>query len=388
MARRTPSLPPEMLIDLGYYRDAAGTPFADHATALAHFKHQGQAAGLMPSPYFYTDWYVWQNPDSAKYDSALHHFAYRAGQAPIDPAPFLDSVAFLAAHPEYDTMAAALAALTDGRETSVASDLDTHLTALEAAQQRVHAAIRSTLVRHVRTDRRRLVWVQAGPRFSTTTWFRPDAPRSWDLMCNWYARTGLDLRHGETHLVQPGTKVTAIHHVLQTRPELLSAYDQVLFLDDDLEIGHADIDRLFDIAETEGFDLFQPALLPGSHCVWPDLFRKVDIGFHRTTGVEIMMPGFSRKALELSAALFGRSVSAFGLDFAVSEQIRAQGGTCAVIDAVGVGHYAEIDEAGGAYYRLMRALGINQKLELYTVMRALGGKRPEFRELAGADGSA
>ena len=94
-----------------------------------------------------------------------------------------------------------------------------------------------------------------------------------------------------------------------------------------------------------------------------------------------MMPGFSRRALVDCALLFGRSVSGFGLDFAVSEYQRRKDMVCGVVDAVGVGHYAPIDEMGGAYYRFMRALGINQKLELYAVIQEIGAL-PKFRDLS------
>ena len=198
-------------------------------------------------------------------------------------------------------------------------------------------------------------------------------------MCNWYTLDDLDLRHGEIHLRQSGTKATAIHHVLQTAPDLLSNYDQILFLDDDLDIHHADIDLLFDIAEHEGLALFQPALLPDSHGVWKDLFRKKDTGVRRTTGVEIMMPGFSRKALFDCSPMFGRSVSGFGLDFEISVYLRSRGMQCGVIDSVGVRHYEQIDEQGGSYYRFMRMLGINHKLELYRAIREIGAF-PDFRE--------
>lgn len=93
-----------------------------------------------------------------------------------------------------------------------------------------------------------------------------------------------------------------------------------------------------------------------------------------------MMPGFTRAALFSCAALFARNISGYGLDFMFSEQIRRAGGRCGVIDAVGVRHEAPIDERGGAYYRQLRALGINYKLELYAAIHELG-KFPSFREI-------
>ncbi len=368
------------LIDPVHYGTQAGLRFSDDHDAYKHFLQQGQRLNLTPSPYFYTEWYAWQNPDAAAFDTVLEHFASKALKRPIDPAPFIDSVAFLEANRRYATMYEALVALTEKTETSISPILADHLADLSSRQQRIHNAIRSGLVRREPTKRRRLVWVQAGPNFSTTSWFQPGGSRSWDLMCNWYSRSGIDLRHGEIHIQQPGTKSTAIHHVLRHHGDLFEPYDQVLFLDDDLTIAHADIDKVFAIAQENELDLFQPSLLPNSYCVWPDLFQKVGMVSRRTTGVEIMMPGFSRRALVKCAHLFGESVSGFGLDFAISELVSSSGWNCAVIDAVGVGHFSKIDEQSGAYYRLMRSWGVNQKLELYAVMKKLG-KRPAFESI-------
>lgn len=103
-------------------------------------------------------------------------------------------------------------------------------------------------------------------------------------------------------------------------------------------------------------------------------------GSRQTTGVEIMMPGFTREALVSCTDVFGRSVSGYGLDFMFSEFIRRNGGLCGVVDAVAVHHKERIDEQGGAYYRLMRQLGIRYQLELYSAIHELG-KYPKFTNI-------
>ena len=368
---------PERLIDTRWYSSQAGKNFIDHKSAYLHFKEHGQSLGLNPSPFFYTAWYTWQNPDVSGYATVLDHFVCRGADVIVDPAPFLDGITFLREKARYSSIIEALAALTEGKDTSLSPRLEDHLALLAARQAAVHQAIQAQYICRWPSGRRRLVWVQAGPRFNVTRWFQPTSPRRWDLMCNWYTRDGLDLRYGEIHLSQAGTKPTGIYHVLNNDPGLFQSYDQLLFLDDDLIIAHEDIDRLFDIAERDGLALFQAALLPGSHGVWMDLFQKFSRGSRRTTGVEIMMPGFTRDALFSCAELFGRNISGYGLDFMFSEQIRRAGGGCGVIDAVGVRHEAPIDERSGAYYRQMRALGINYKLELYAAIREMG-KFPTF----------
>jgi hypothetical protein len=376
--RKTASADAPGLIDLEHYSAQAGTAFADTRAAYAHFLAEGEAAGLTPSPFFFTEWYRWQNTDCARYETSLAHFADAARHRPIDPAPFLDMVLFLRQNSRYASAFDALLALVEDRDPSLSPSLQDHFDTLAANQDRVHAAIRSRMIGAPSKKRRRLVWVQSGPAFRLAQWFKPAAARRWDLMCNWYTLRCMDIRFGEMHLRQSGTKATAIHHALAHHGDVFSRYDQVLFLDDDLGLTHDSIDHVFDLAEAHNFDMFQPAVAHGSQCVWPDLFQKPGRDAHETTAVEIMMPGFSRRALELCAPVFGRSVSGFGLDFACSEKVRAAGWRCGVIDAVAAEHIDVIDEKGGAYYEFMRALGINQKLELYQTIRDIG-KLPEFR---------
>lgn len=375
------------LVDPAHYAEAAGRGFETRAAAYDHFRREGQAAGLNPSPFFYADWYAWQNPDSGQYPSVLDHFFAKAPSQPLDPAPFVDSVALLRRHPGCDTALGLYLRMLEGGLPGMEPDLAVHLGRLEGARAAFAARIGLHCLRDAGGSRRNLVWVQSGRAFRLAKWFDPDAPRNWDLLCNWYGLERLDLRHGEIVLRQSGTKVTGIGTVLREMPELLSRYDRVLFLDDDLVFRHEEIDRAFLLAERHDLDLFQPALLPGSNCVWPDLFCRPDSEMRLSTGAEMMMFGFSRRALDLCAPFFANSVSGFGLDLACSHAVRDQGWRCGIIDSVGVEHRDAIDERGGSYYQFMRALGINQKLELYEVMLRLGQK-PDFRTLAAAPQTA
>ncbi|MBO4300904.1 MAG: hypothetical protein J5861_04800, partial [Desulfovibrio sp.] len=265
------------LIDHSYYAQQTGTHFSDRIQAYSHFKKYGQAAGLNPSPFFFTRWYLWQNPEATVWPSVLDHFARFGTLSLLEPAPFIDSVSFLQTHKQYPSMVEALAAMAQGKEISVSPHLDDHWAALRKSQHSLRQSIRAQYVRRSPSHRRRLVWVQAGPRFIATRQLGLEDARRWDLMCNWYSYDVRDIPDdcpGEIHLLQPGTKATGIDHVLRHDPSLLERYDMLLFLDDDLFFSPGAIDRLFDIAGNEGFDLFQAALLPGSNGSWLDLYRK------------------------------------------------------------------------------------------------------------------
>lgn len=377
MQQRRPQ--PSELINLDYYSQSTGMVFRAKSDAYEHFRDQGQSAGLNPSAYFHSRWYEWQNPQSTKFASVLDHFIEYGSIAPIDPAPFVDIVGLLRLIGGSSSVEAYQKLLAD-RNTLLQPNLSVALERLHKNRGEVHKAIRSAVLKNKPSDRKRLVWVQAGTSFKPSKWFEPGAPRSWDLLCNWYTLAGIDLRLGEILIRQSGTKATAIHHILTHHPEILDHYDQILFLDDDLYVDHRDLDTVFDIAESNQFDMFQPSVAPGSQCVWPALFQRRESNCRSVSGCEIMMFGFSNRALRLCKPLFSRSVSGFGLDFQCSETVRAQGWRCGVVDRVAVEHLEEIDEKGGAYYEFMRSLGINQKLELFEAIRVTG-ILPTFRDL-------
>jgi hypothetical protein len=369
------------LIDPRHYAVQARQPFATAEAAYNHFVSEGQARGLDPSPYFSTTWYAWQN--ATRGHCVLTHFLQHAGERPIDPAPFVDTVGLLRRSPEPGSALELYRMLLRGEIPDMPPSYDAHVARLNAARDAFHARVSHAVLRDQGRRRRNLVWIQSGNAFRLPAWFRFEAGRDWDLLLNWYDLRGVDLRFGDIVLRQSGTKFTGIHHVLSHHPTMLTRYDAVLFLDDDLIPGHDNVDRVFDLAATHGLDLFQPSLKPGAHCSWPDLFHRGGPAVRQTTGVEIMMFGFSRRALESCAPLFGESVSGFGLDFACSEAVRDRGWSCGVVDAVQVDHPDAIDEAGGSYYEFMRASGINQKLELAETIRRLG-RLPEFVTLDAA----
>lgn len=360
------------LIDVSYYRAASGLSFIDRADAYSHFIKVGQKAGLNPSAYLYTDWYEWQNPDSKKYSSVLDHFSERAKSRHIDPAPFIDSVQLLRRLSNASSALDLYQMLLEGKLSEISPNIKSHLEALEAARTAFQDRLNLKVLRDSGQKHRNLVWVQSGRAFKIADWFDSKAPRHWDLLCNWYDRSCLDLRFGDVVIRQSGTKMTGIHNVLNHAPELLQRYDQVLFLDDDLIFKYRDIDQVFALAEEHNLDMFQPAVAPGSNCVWPYLFQQPNSVVRFSTGVEIMMFGFSNRALQLCAPLFSKTVSGFGLDYACSRTVRAEKWRCGVIDAVAAQHLDKIDERGGSYYQFMRSIGINQKLELYETLMGSG----------------
>lgn len=129
-------------------------------------------------------------------------------------------------------------------------------------------------------------------------WLEGAAPRSWDLRLVPYQQVpdqrGFDCVVGD---VIAGPKWSGLRTLLNTW-DGWREYDYIWLPDDDLRADAATIDAMFAVARAIGLDLFAPALHESSSFAHFDTVRNVRF-FGRWTGfVEIMMPGFSRGALE------------------------------------------------------------------------------------------
>lgn len=359
---------PSELIDLAHYSAQAQTRFAGAGDAYEHFAAEGQRRGLNPSAFFFTRWYAWQNDTRGQ--CVLAHFADNASHRIIDTAPFVDMTALLGKFPEAQTPCNLYLMLLRDQVPGFSPQAENHLAALRVARKSFQDNIEMKVLRPSGRKRRNLVWIQCGWAFRLASWFRAGATRDWDLLLNWYDLRCLDLRFGDIVLRQSGTKFTGICKVLREHPEILLRYDSVLFLDDDLILRHDEIDTIFSLAKSHELDLFQPSLSADSHGTWPDLFHREHSVVSPTTAAEIMMFGFTQRALAWCEPLFAQSVSGFGLDVACARRIRARNWKCGVIDAVQVRHPDKIDQTSGSYYQSLRSAGINPKLELFETLEA------------------
>jgi hypothetical protein len=146
--------------------------------------------------------------------------------------------------------------------------------------------------------RRNLVLARVGRSSLHAGWLDARRPRTWDLVLVPYEeiepQRGLDC--AVTRVI-PGPKWSGIRELL-AEWDGWRAYDHVWMPDDDIAADQATIGRMFDIASAVGLDLFAPALHPSSY--FAHFITMQNPRFHgRWTGfVEIMMPAFSRAALE------------------------------------------------------------------------------------------
>ena len=145
---------------------------------------------------------------------------------------------------------------------------------------------------------RKLVLARVGSNSLHRCWLDNGKPRDWDLYLVPYqpmpSQDGVDCGMSD---VIPGPKWSGIRTLLNEW-DGWRAYDYIWVPDDDIYADQRTIDRLFAVAEALGLDLFAPALHRASYYAHFTTMQSPRF-YGRWVGfVEIMMPGFSRTALE------------------------------------------------------------------------------------------
>jgi hypothetical protein len=348
---------------------------------LRHYCRTGYREDLSPTPFFEPKWYRWQNPDSAHgYTNPYAHYLDIGRKQGRDPSPLVDMVRYEQAtegkHPRERLYELILSGCR-----SAAMGVYEGWEDLRAAQANFRRGISvyAAKCQIPTTSRRSLVFLQCGSKSRHREWISPS--RDWDLLVNYYDAAGYDPDVGEYIFFQPGTKFTATNLILEQYPDILFQYDYVLFLDDDIVPPADGVNRLFDLCRQYELDLAQMSLSQDSWAVWDVFYSRRGNVLRYVTGVEIMMPVFSRQALATCRADFGLSVSGFGLDLLFSDKLlNAERPNIAVIDEVAAVHANPIDQDGGAYYSYLRSRHINAKSELWYLIKE-HSLAPTFAEL-------
>jgi hypothetical protein len=157
-----------------------------------------------------------------------------------------------------------------------------------------------------------LVLARVGRNSLHRLWLDAGKPRSWDLhLCPFQelpSQEGLDLVQ---HEVIPGPKWTGLRELMR-RWSGWRDYDFVWLPDDDILASQDTIEAMFEAARALRFDLFAPALHEASHYAHFIAMRNRRFHARRTGFVEIMVPGFSRAAMERLLPTLDLSTTGWG----------------------------------------------------------------------------
>ena len=139
------------------------------------------------------------------------------------------------------------------------------------------------------------------------------AGRQFDVAVNDYTGSNDTPAAAEYRFSEDEWKFRHVHAKLGG---IVDRYRAVGIFDDNIAIGTAQLNRLFQIGDALELALWQAALSPNSKDPWRHLFVVPDSLLRRCNVVEVMMPIFSREALRLCWDSFPRCYSAWGLDSA------------------------------------------------------------------------
>jgi hypothetical protein len=232
--------------------------------------------------------------------------------------------------------------------------------------------------------RKNLVLARVGRNSLHPDWLDPAQPRDWDLRLVPFQeitpRDELDLVMGP---VIPGPKWSGLRELLSTW-EGWREYDYIWMPDDDVATDQATISRIFEVAEAVGLDLFAPALSEGSH--YAHFITMENRRFYgRWVGfVEIMVPGFSRAALERLLPTLDLSETGWGWGLDSLWPKRLDYKNVGIIDGTPVHHTRPVGEMRDAELarRVMeesdRILATGECQQVHTTF---GGFDPELKRL-------
>lgn len=129
-------------------------------------------------------------------------------------------------------------------------------------------------------------------------------------------------------------------HIKRELKDIVFNYKACAIFDDDIVVSTEDINRLFLVGHNLKFNIWQAALTKDSYSAWYHLYIKDNSCVRPTNEIELMMPIFSKSALQICWDTFDITHSAWGIE--VVWAVRLNNEKIMVIDAIPVKHIRPI----------------------------------------------
>lgn len=147
-----------------------------------------------------------------------------------------------------------------------------------------------------------------------------------------------------------GYKLKVIYKYLEMHPEVKERYDYFFFPDDDIRMDAAIINTLFEDMRRYRLQIAQPALRL-SYYTWRHTLKDRYCKLHYTNFVEMMIPCFSREALDKVLFTFNENETGWGTETHWPVLINASQRDMAIIDEVSVVHTRPIQSGQTVHNR-------------------------------------
>lgn len=168
-----------------------------------------------------------------------------------------------------------------------------------------------------------------------------------------------------------GFKLKVIYKYLEENPQLKNKYDYFFFPDDDIQMDAATINALFDVMRRYGLKIAQPALRK-SYYTWQHTLYDRYSKLRYTNFVEMMVPCFSREALQKVLFTFNENETGWGTETHWPLLIDATPRDMAIIDEVNVVHTRPIQSGQEIHNRelttYLNKFGLRTHVEAYDMI--------------------
>lgn len=179
-----------------------------------------------------------------------------------------------------------------------------------------------------------LVFTSAGDRANVRQWLK--GRRDFDLFVVYYGNRPESLRDQADHFVsRRGSKFQNLHHCYLAHADILSRYDSILVMDDDILIDSARINRLFEIRRELDLWVLQPAFRLIGKISWDITRVRPSSKLRYTNFVEMSCPLFRKDKLDAFMAVYDPDLVGYGTDWWFLHAMGAElEGRVAIVDGV------------------------------------------------------
>lgn len=187
-------------------------------------------------------------------------------------------------------------------------------------------------------SRENLVVVRAGSNSNHSLWTSGcEETRNWDLLVSYYEPApNWQETMGEGCVLHQANKLSALK--VYWEQGWFQDYNYIWFPDPDLEIKGKDIDLLFAAMKLFDLSLAQPSLTLDSYTSHSITKQVLGSVLRYTTFVEMMVPCFSKNALDICAPSFDSNTFMWGIDHVWSKLLGYPDKKIAIIDQICVRH--------------------------------------------------
>jgi len=161
----------------------------------------------------------------------------------------------------------------------------------------------------------------------------------------------------------------------EVEPGWIKQYKYFYFLDDDIKISTAGINKMFALSSVFDSWISQASLSQNSYCSWP-MFKQEADSYCRFVGqIEVMAPLFNASALKKCLPSFIGNRSSWGIDSVWSKILDYTEDKLIVFDCVTMEHTKPVGEG-----ELYQKIGIDPKEDWQNIVNEYGAKKQNYQE--------